>query len=371
MEFKFYLPTKIHFGSGILDNLSEILIPYGKKCFMITTKNTYPLKDLFERIKHQLKEKNIEVYHFDKVVPNPTVEIVENGIDLINNYKADFVLAVGGGSSIDTAKTIALLHNTTINWENIFNTYDDPFGKYEILSNMPLISVPTTAGTGAEVTQAAVISMGDNKNTIFHQSNYSNEAILDPELLLTLPPKLTAATGFDAFCHAFESYINKNSSPLSEIYSLEAMKNIINILPKAVKSPSNLKYREILMLSQLQGGISLSNSGASAPHPLSEIIGGIAHISHGEALALVFPEFIEAFYDENKEKFDTISKILNGNLKDDIIEFLKSIDLYKTKEYYKMTLEQEKLILDCPILKFLPFGSYELFEKILRDAFSR
>lgn len=285
MKFNFLMPTKLHFGSGELNNIGNIIKPYGNRCFMVTTENLSPLDTLFERIKTLLNKSDIEVFHFDRVIPNPTVDIIERGVEAINAFGGDVVLAVGGGSSIDTAKTIALLRDQeSINWPNIFSTYCDPFGAYPSLSDnqTPLISVPTTAGTGSEVTQAAVISMGEDKNTIFHPDNNSKEAILDPELLLTLPNRLTAATGFDSFSHAFESYINEKASPMSEMLSLKAMGIVVDTLPKALQDPKNILHREQLMYAQTLAGAALANAGASAPHPLSEIIGGITHISHGE-----------------------------------------------------------------------------------------
>jgi len=355
----------------MLNQLGKIAKPYGDKCLLVTTEDVFPLNQLFEKVKALLNQSGIEVYHFDQVIPNPTVEIIESGIETLIECKVDFVLAVGGGSSIDTAKTIALLNESERNWNELFNKYNDPFGQYESLCDMPLLSIPTTAGTGSEVTQAAVITMGHEKNTIFHPSNYSNEAILDPELLLTLPSRLTAATGFDAFCHAFESFISQKASPLSEMYSFDAMKKVVEVLPKAIKSPENLSYREDLMFAQMQAGIALANSGASAPHPLSEIIGGIAHVSHGEALALVFPEFVEVFYNDNKKKFDQVSELFNKPLNEGIIDFLKEIDLYNTKATYGISKEQEELLINSPILGYLPFGSKETLQSILIESFNR
>lgn len=371
MKFNFYQPTRLHFGNGKLNDLGEIVSKHGKKCLLVTTIDEPPLKGLYDRAKSLLELSGVEVIHFDEVEPNPTVEIVETGIQLFNDNGCDVVLAVGGGSSIDTAKTIALLHETDLNWPSIFDTYDDPFVNYEPLGSVPLISVTTTAGTGSEVTQAAVITSGDEKRTIFHPDNFSTESILDPELLLTLPPRLTAATGFDAFCHAFESYVSQRGTIMSELYAMKAMAIIVDVLPKAVMEPKVIEYREDMMLAQMYAGIALANGGASAPHPLSEIIGGITHISHGEALALVFPEFIEVYSKKHGEKFEHVENLFGQSLSEGVVNLLKSIQLYKTKEDYNITEDQLNAILTCPVLSFLPFGSKEELVAVLEKAFNR
>lgn len=376
----FQVPTKIHFGINQLKGIGQILSRYGNKCLLVTTEDVEPLDQLFTRIKQLLASSHIHVIHFDKVIPNPTVAVVEEGIRMLQQHDIDVVLSVGGGSSIDTAKTIALLNSMdTIHWEQIFQTYTDPHESYLPLSKkqIPHISVPTTAGTGSEVTQAAVISMGSEKNTIFHPDNYATEALLDPVLLTTLPKSLTASTGFDAFCHAFESYINPHSSPYSKTASLEAIQLIKGSLPPCLKDLKNTSLREDLLYAQSLGGIALSNAGAAAPHPLSEIIGGITHISHGEALALIFPEFLNANYMEFVTEFATVARIFEPSLCSEedriatsklssiIKDFLVDISLYNTFDTYGVTDDQFNAIMNCPILGFLPFGSKEVLQNII------
>ncbi|SHJ55437.1 iron-containing alcohol dehydrogenase [Paramaledivibacter caminithermalis] len=383
MDSIFSVPTKIHFGIGKIETLTDIAKEYGKRCLLVTTKNTHPLEKVFTRLKGVLSQNNFEVIHFDEVIPNPTTEIVEKGIRLLQDNKIDFVISVGGGSSIDTAKIICLLNESKdIDWSNLFDKYNNPHIHYKPIHNrhIPLIAIPTTAGTGSEVTQAAVISIDNDKNTIFHPLNYPAHAILDPNLLLTLPSKLTASTGFDAFCHAFESYINPMASPFSELASLEAIKVIKNYLPKSIESLNNIFYRKQLLYAQTLAGIALSNAGASAPHPLSEIIGGVTGISHGEALALVFPEFLHMQYHLNTTKFATIARIFDNTLNSlsdkeaasklssIIKDFLKAIKLYHKFDDYSVTDEQFSSIIDSPILNFLSFGCKENLQKIILDS---
>lgn len=382
--FNYYQPSKIHFGKGRLEELPSIATKYGKKCLFVTTPNVAPLDGLFNRVRTMLEANGFEVVHFDKVEPNPTVELVNEGFEIANNEKVDFVLAVGGGSSIDTAKIIALTHGLEkLDWDELFSKYTSPFTQYDKLSDkeLPLLAVSTTSGTGSQVTQAAVISRGVEKNTIFHPHNFSNECIVDPELMVTLPPRLTAATGFDAFTHAFESYINASASVMTEIQAEKAMELVAEYLPKAVTEGSNLDYREMLAVADTLAGTSLANAGAAAPHPLSEIIGGVTHISHGEALAVVFPQFTDKVWDRNVVKFAKVARIFNKELSkvedsiaaqklgEEITKFLKTIGLRTRLTEFNVTEEQLEEIVGCPVLGFLPFGGKEELISIIKESY--
>lgn len=370
--FHYYQPTKIHFGTGLLNSLGKVCRPYGKRCLLVTTPDA-PLQPLYERVKRLLNEESIEVLHFDEVEPNPSVEIVEKGHKFLQQHPVDFVLALGGGSSIDTAKAIAFAYGKdTIDWDEIFAKYDSPFTYYPSYSehHLPLLSVPTTSGTGSQVTQAAVITRGKEKITFFHPDNFSLETILDPELMLTLPKKMSAATGFDAFTHAFESYINPRASYYSEMDSLEAMQIIVETLPQVMEEPDCLKYRERMVLADTLAGRALANSGASAPHPLSEIIGGIVHLPHGEALAVVFPSFIKQMEKQNTEKFSKVAKLFGkDDLYTGIVDFLEGLGLRKTLKDFGVSEEEFKEIIASPVLDHLPFGSREELECILKESY--
>ncbi len=371
--FRYYQPTRIHFGAGALNQLGEICQRYGNRCFMVTTADE-PLQPLYKRVKDLLQKVNIQVIHFDEVMPNPNAEMVERGFEVLKKEPCDFVLAVGGGSSIDTAKAIAFAHGADhIDWDHIFSAYGSPFDICPSYSkdHLPIISVPTTSGTGSQVTQASVITRGKEKITFYHTDNFSKECILDPELMLTLPKRMSAATGFDAFTHAFEAYINPRASHYSKMDSLEAMRLVVNNLPKVLEDPTNLHFREAMSLADTLAGRALANSGADAPHPLSEIIGGIAHMTHGEALAVVFGPFIR----QNAVKKETLFKEIAAEIfhSDDLFKsftsFMETIHLNKKLVDFGITAEQFAEIKASPILDHLPFGSREELEAILTDAY--
>ena len=171
----------------------------------------------------------------------------------------------------------------------------------------------------------------EKKNYFFHPDNFSQETILDPELMLTLPKRMSAATGFDAFTHAFlKAILIHCASHYSEMDSMEAMRLVIDNLPHVMEEPQNIEYRKKMSLADTLAGRALANSGASAPHPLSEIIGGIVHMTHGEALAVVFPPFVQHAEAENKEKFAEVAKLFGkDDLYTGLVEFLEKIGLNK------------------------------------------
>lgn len=375
--FDYCQPTRIHFGAGRLQEIGAVCARYGRKCLMVTTPDE-PLRPLYERVRGLLAGQGIEVVHFDRVSPNPSVEMVQEGFELLKKEKASFVLGVGGGSSIDTAKTLAFTNGReSIDWDELFERFNSPYVNYEPYSDtvLPLITVPTTSGTGSQVTQAAVISRGKEKITFYHPQIFSRECILDPELMLTLPARITASTGFDAFTHAYESYINPRASRYSEMDSLEAMKLVAENLPKVLKDPKNLEYRSCMSIADTLAGRALANSGAQAPHPLSEIIGGITHLPHGEALAVVFPAFIRHSIPANREKYETVARIFSPeaekaeDLYDLMTAFLKEIGLYRTMKDMQVSREDFEEVLRSPVLDVLPFGSREELETILRESY--
>lgn len=376
--FNYYQPTKIHFEEGGLAKLGEITKKYGTNVLLVTTSDE-PLLPLFNRAKELLTNAGLCVQQFDKVQPNPSVEMVEEGFLFMQNKRIDVVVAVGGGSTIDTAKTLAFTNGlSTINWDELFTKFDSPYTDYDAYSktSLPLISVPTTSGTGSQVTQAAVVTRGSEKITYFHPDLFSKECILDPELMLTLPKRITASTGFDAFTHAFESFINKSASIMSEIDSITAMKLVVEYLPKVLKEPNNMKYRSMMSAADTLAGRALANAGAAAPHPLSEIIGGITHLPHGEALAVVFPAFIKHAQTKSTAKFQQVQELFQAagyhydTFYETMVAFLKEIGLYKSLKDFDVSIEAMNEILSCPVLDHLPVYNRQELEAMLTDSFA-
>ena len=387
-QFRFYQPTRIHFGAGCLNQVGSIVGKYGKKCMLVTTTNTEDvLRPLYDRVKALLSEAGIQVVHFDKVVPNPTISGIEEAIALVHQEKVEVVLAVGGGSSIDTAKSITLFNGAgKVDWPKVFSTYTDPFAEYESPSPevLPLVAVPTTAGTGSELTQAMVISDPEHndKECIFHDKAFAKEAIIDPELMRTLPPRMTAITGFDAFTHSFESYLRDCASPYTRTIGMKAMSLIIETLPKLVKDTGNMELREKMAQAAMFSGISLGNAAATLPHPISEIVGGVApRLAHGQCLATLYPQYLRWQCTQAVEKCAAVARLFDPALSDKsdkeaadklpllMKEFLQSVGLYYSFSQLGLTEEELKLAEASPIFNFLPFAPKEAMVGILHDSY--
>ena len=388
-HFNFFQPTRIHFGAGVLNQVGRVTAKYGTKCMLVTTSNEEEvLRPLYDRVKACLAEAGVEVLHFDRVVPNPTIGGIGEAIDLVNSQGIQVILAVGGGSSLDTGKAISLFHGAgRVDWKGVFSSYTDPFAEYPAPSPtvLPLVAVPTTAGTGSELTQAMVISdpSCNAKECIFHDKAFPKEAVIDPELTRTLPPRLTAITGFDAVTHSFESYLRDCASPYTKMIGLKSIAIIVDTLPKLVGDTGNMELREKMSLAAMLSGISLGNAAACLPHPMSEVVGGIApRIPHGQCLATLYPQFLRYQCGQAVEKCADVARIFDPGLsaKSDgeaadalpslLVNFLKEVGLYQSFRELGMTEAEIAEAEAHPIFNFLPFAPKEVMVKIMRDSYS-
>ena len=373
-SFNFFTPTKLIFGPGKLNDLKEIAPNYGQKCLLVSRPKKGSLKNIYLRIEKLLNSVDIEVFYFDEIVPNPTLEGINKGVAIAAENKVDFILGVGGGSVMDSAKLIALLYESkgVIDWKAAFSNYNHPFSFIKSKpSSLPFLAVSTTSGTGSQCTQAAVVSDTKNKEkiTLFHLDLFPKAAIIDPELMLTVPDRVTAATGFDAFTHAFESYLGGRTSPLTEQLSLQSIKLVIENLPKAINEPNSIEYRTSLAWADTIAGICLSNGGADIPHPLGEIIGGICQrIPHGETLAMVYPKFLNYKKNIAIDKFETIANYLGLEKKSEafvnkVIELLNITSLSESLEKAEINDLEKNEILSHPLLKNLdPKNEQTIFD---------
>ncbi|CAM4153619.1 iron-containing alcohol dehydrogenase [Erysipelothrix inopinata] len=371
---RYYQPTQIHFGPKKTECIGEITKKYGNKALLISSADE-PLQPLYTRVKSKLDESGIVVTHFTGVVPNPTVDSVEEVLKLVEDTDIDVVVVVGGGSAIDTAKAFVFKSaHPELSWDTIFENFGSPVPEYEPLDNpFPIVAIPTTSGTGSHVTQAAVLSFGSDKLTLFHQDLFSQEAIIDPELTTTLPKRMTAATAFDTFTHAFESYVSPRANDFTRHDSIEAMKRVLNALPKVLDDPTSISLRTELSVADSLGGRALANAGASTPHPLSEIIGGITGAVHGEALACVYPAFIKYGMDMFPNQFEVIAQLFgSGKHAEDlealVRDFLVEIGLTRSLDDFITQPNQREQITSHPALDHLPFGNKEYFVKILNES---
>lgn len=304
-DFYFRMLTRIRYGVGISGKIADFAREMGgSKVFLIADKilmETGALDGVFE----SFEKANMEYILYTDIVPEPPVKVVDEVANAMRHLSCDICVAIGGGSTIDTAKAVCMLqtHEGSIK--------DYLFGGSKTVTNpcVPLICIPTTAGTGAEVTAASVIDDTEKKVklSVTHENLIPDLALLDPTLQLSLPPFVTATTGMDALTHAIESYTTLNANLVGDAYAFQAMQLISSNLRTAVSNGSNMTARGNMVVASFLAGVSLLNCNVSVVHGIAQSIGGIAHVPHGLANALILPYAMEINYIGNLEKFRNIA----------------------------------------------------------------
>jgi len=294
-------PSKIIFGSGCISQFTEDYLKSGYKNLFILT--APPIIPLIEPYINELKENNISVYIYDKIIQEPTINDFNQILEEARNFNADSVAGIGGGSVLDVAKLVAALIESD-------QKVEDLFGIGFVKSRKSWIAcIPTTAGTGSEVSPNSILLDEKDKLKKGIVSPYlvADCVYADPQLTVTVPPKITAETGMDALTHCIEAYTNKFAHPVIDMYALEGIKLISANLLDAVKDGKNIQARESLLLGSLYGGLCLGPVNTAAVHALSYPLGGEFHISHGLSNAILLPSVMRFNLSANVEKYAQIA----------------------------------------------------------------
>ncbi|MFM5924186.1 MAG: iron-containing alcohol dehydrogenase [Novosphingobium sp.] len=278
-----HLPRTIRIGGGALDELPAALAAAGLSRPLIVTDVWIAGCGILDRVERLLARAGIPARTFTGVVPDPTVASTEAGCAFLAEGAHDCVIGLGGGSPIDSAKMIAVRGDRAIPALKAPHQEDAP--------GLPVIAIPTTAGTGSEATRFTIITdtETDEKMLCAGLAYLPQIAIVDYELTLTKPARLTADTGIDSLVHAIEAYVSKRANPFSDSMALSAMRLIWPNLPRACADPGDRSAREALMLGALQGGIAFSNSSVALVHGMSRPIGAHFHVAHGLSNAMLMP----------------------------------------------------------------------------------
>ena len=300
-NFTFNTTSGIRFGSGIsVSSSQEISKILGSNILFITDKDLMSLK-LTEPTLNQLKKFSSKVEIFEDVEADPSLKTLLKSIEIGKKMNATGVIGFGGGSSMDVAKLTSLILGSNENIEEAWGVSNAKGPR------LPLVLVPTTAGTGSEVTPISIITVGEEeKKGVSSPIILPDVAILDPDLTLGLPAHTTAATGIDAMVHAIEGYAsaNKNNNPISKMLSVEALKLLGGSIEKAVFDGSNLEARGNMLIGAMLAGKSFANSPVAAVHALAYPIGGTFHVSHGLSNSLVLPYVLRFNSADNKATKD-------------------------------------------------------------------
>jgi len=270
--FEFQHAGEIIFGNGRISEVGSVVSRFGRRCLIVSGSRRGALRDLYPIVGDLLEHLGLHWAHFDGVAPNPTVELISTGSKLAKSFEADVILGIGGGSSLDAAKAIAVeaTHEGT-SWDYLF------FKRKPSSRTLPVVAVGTTSGSGSHATQMAVVTdtASRDKSALCDDHLIPRAAIVDPQLTLTVPAEVTATTGFDVFCHAFESVLNPRSNAITEMFAWEAVRRVVSDLPTAVRRGSDLAARNSLAWADTLAGMSICRAGVVLPHGIAMAVGGM------------------------------------------------------------------------------------------------
>ena len=307
----FYAPVRIVSGSGESRKLDHWMDVYKARKMLVVTGKHVVRTEAFGEILKSLDDSHIAYEVFAECVPEPPMELVDSLAGRVRDSDIDIVVAVGGGSPMDTAKAVCMLKN------NPGQIKDYLFGGNKSPENpsIPLICIPTTAGSGSEVSCASVIEDTDRhiKLSCTHPNLYPDIAIIDPLMQTGMPASVTAGTGMDALTHAIESFTSKNASEFSDMCARAAIRLIGRHLPVVISEPDNLDSRMKMAQASSMAAMAMANGGLGAVHGISQAMGGIAHTPHGMTNAILLPKVMKYNCKGNPEKFAEIAELLGAD----------------------------------------------------------
>lgn len=308
---RFILNEVSYFGPGARRQLPEVVGRLGKNKALVVTDPGLIKFGVAKMVTDVLDENNIAYDIYSEVKPNPTVANVQQGVEAYKQSGADFIIAIGGGSAIDTAKGIGIIINNpefadVVSLEGCAPTKN---------KSVPIVALPTTAGTAAETTINYVIidEEKQKKMVCVDPNDIPAVAIIDAELMYSLPRSLTAATGMDALTHAIEGYITKGAWAMSDMFEIEAIRMISRYLPVAVEEPQNAEARNGMAVAQYIAGMAFSNVGLGLVHGMAHPMGSLFDVPHGVANALLLPTIMEFNMPACISKYPEIARAMGVN----------------------------------------------------------
>lgn len=303
--YQFKAPAVIVNGPGAAKEVGSFAKGFGKKA-LIVTDNLLEKIGLLEGIKKSLEAAGVSFGLYDKVVMEPTVDYAEEGLKIYREASAEFLVAIGGGSPIDAAKAISALATNVGKMSDFEGPNKIP------RQGAPLIAIPTTAGTGSEVTQFTIITdtVRNVKMLIASPNIMPRVALVDPLMTLQLPQGVTAATGLDALTHAIEAYVSVKAQPITDALALHAIRLILGNLRQAWCNGNNVEARTNMMIGALEAGLSFSNASVALVHGMARPIGAYFHVPHGISNAALLPTVIEFSVPGNPSRYADISEAM-------------------------------------------------------------
>ncbi len=337
MNINFYNPTRLLFGQGKLNELHNCELPGKKAMIVISNGKSTRANGYLSRTENELKKAGVNAIVYDKIGPNPLKEAVEQGARVAKNEKCDFIVALGGGSVMDAGKNIAML--ATQDNSDLWYYAGGVTGKNNPPDHKPLpwIAITTTAGTGSEVDQWGVITNLDTNEKIACGKSddlFARIAIVDPELMTSVPPLLTAYQGFDTFFHNAEGYISKHANFMSEMFNRDAITKVWNYLPRAVKDGNDLEARENIAYANTEGGYSMVASSTTGHHALEHAMSAFyPDLPHGAGLILLSKAYFTfcAEHEQYKKRLIDMARLMGKADSTDPMDFVTQMEVLKVK----------------------------------------
>ena len=302
MSSSFIMPKQIISGAGALKQAEGSMAGLGKKALVVTDDVMIRLGNL-AHVEEALKNCGIQYAVYSGISGEPTDTMIEAGLEVYKREDCDFLVALGGGSPIDSMKAIGALVGNG-------GAITDYLGKVIEKPTPPMVAVPTTAGTGSEATQFTIITdtKRDIKMLLKGAVLMPALAIIDPQFTMTAPPAITAATGLDALTHAVEAYTSRKAQPLSDVFALSVVNRIFTWLPEAFKHGDHVQAREEMSLAALEAGIAFNNASVTIVHGMSRPIGALFHVPHGISNAMLLEKCLSYVLDGAYERFGRLGR---------------------------------------------------------------
>lgn len=346
MTTKTTLVPQTYHGWNVCDSLPEIVGGFKVQNILIIADPFLISSGLVQKLSDNLSDYNITV--FSEIEPEPSLVLGEKLVKFAKDAKAELVIGIGGGSALDLSKLAAVLAGH----EGLVADYLNLSGSLSLShKGLPKILIPTTSGTGSEVTNISVLSLESSKDVIADDYLLADVAILDPALTVSVPPRVTAATGIDALTHAVEAYLSINADPITDNLALSAIEFIVHSLPIAYKDGTNVQARTNMSYGSYLAGLAFFNAGVAGVHALAYPLGGQFHISHGESNALLLPYVLEYIRPSCVAKLKNIAKVMDLDTvgkSDEAVSLLvidalqalvKEVNIPATLQEFDITLE--------------------------------
>ena len=323
--FSFYMPTRLFFGNGAVKKLARARLPKGRGLIITGGTSTTRL-GYVAKVQDALAEAGHETIVYNKVQPNPTIEGVRECAALCRAEDIAFVVGLGGGSSIDTAKAVAIMATNEGDWWDYIHGGSGG-GKRIAKDGLPVVAIPTTAGTGTEADPFTVITNGEEKIGGGGEKCFPAISIVDPDFMMTVPPHLTAYQGFDAFFHAAEGYIAKTATPISEMFSLQAIELIGRSLATAVHEGGDKQARADVALANTLAGFVETLSSCTGEHAIEHALSAYhPALPHGAGLIMISKAYWSRFFESSGDKLVNIARALGHKDAAAPADFIAALD---------------------------------------------